>query len=137
MSTSHSPNVERAVAACRPTDVTPVSIAGDALDSLAPSYLRDLKAELADEGYQPATLAVSGCFAEDCSLATQEEADRLRRHVRAAAFLGASRLELAVDEVSDPEKVRPALSALEERARREGVRLALVGDADVSLRTTA
>ncbi|WP_129115850.1 hypothetical protein [Halegenticoccus tardaugens] len=136
MSTSHSPSVEQAVEACRPSDVTPVRIAGDALESLAPSHLRDLKAELAAERYQPATFAVAGCFSEDCSLATQAEVDRLRGHVRAAAFLGASRFELAVDEVEDAEKVRPALDALAERARREGVHLALVGDADLSIRTT-
>ncbi|SEO79258.1 hypothetical protein SAMN04487948_105169 [Halogranum amylolyticum] len=133
MSTTHSPKVERAVSACRPADVTSVRLDATALESTAPSYLRDLKAELADEGYQPATLAVTACFDEDCSLATQTEADHLREYVRAAAFLGASRLAVDVDTVAAPEKVRPALDALAERADREGVRLTLTDDADLSL----
>jgi hypothetical protein len=53
--------------------------------------------------------------------------------VHAAAFLGASRLAVSVDTVAAPEKVRPALAALAERADREGVRLTLTGDADLSL----
>jgi sugar phosphate isomerase/epimerase len=135
MSTTHSPKVERAVSTCRPADVTSVRLDAAALDSTAPSYLRDLKAELADEGYQPATLTVTACFDEDCSLATQTEVDRLREYVRAAAFLGASRFTVSVDTVVAPEKVQPALDALAERADREGVRLTLTGDADLSVRT--
>lgn len=133
MSTTHSPSVEQAVSACRPADVTPVELDATSLESTAPSYLRDLKGELADAGYQPATLAVTATFDEDCSLATQTEVDGLREYVRAAAFLGVSRLSVRVDAVTAPEKVEPALDALAERAIREGVRLTLDGDTDVSL----
>lgn len=129
MSTSRSTPVERAVAACRPANVTPVELNASTLESTAPEYLRDLKAELGEEGYQPAVLTVDACFADDCSLATQEEADRLRTYVRAASFLGAGRLAVAVDSVADAAKVRPALSSLAERAGREGVSLTVEGEA--------
>lgn len=133
MSTTHSPSVEQAVSACRPADVTPVRLDATSLESTAPSYLRDLKGELAEAGYQPATLSVSATFDEDCSLATQMEADGLREYVRAAAFLGVGRLAVRLDTVAASEKVEPALAALAERARREGVRLTLDGDTDISL----
>lgn len=126
MSTSPT-RVESAVASCRPSNVEPVELSASSLSTTAPEYLRELKAELAAEGYQPAELSVVACFAEDCSLATQEEADRLRDVVRAGAFLGVGVVRVAVEDVSDPEKVRPALSALEERARREGVTLSVQG----------
>ncbi|WP_224450053.1 hypothetical protein [Haloprofundus salilacus] len=129
MSTTRSRNVQQAVDGCRPADVTPVRLDATTLDSTAPSYLRDLKAKLGDEGYQPATLAVEARFDEDCSLATQQEVDRLRNHIRAAAFLGAGRLDVVVDEVCATEKVEPALAALRERADREGVTLTLSGSA--------
>lgn len=133
MSTTQSPNVDGAVSACRPADVTAVSLDATALDSTAPSYLRSLKAELANEGYQPAELTVTVGFDEDCSLATQSEAETLREYVRAASFLGAGRLAIHVDTVAAPEKVHPALAALSERADREGVRLTLTGVDDDSL----
>lgn len=123
MSTTHSGPVADTVAACRPADVTPVRIDVADLDSTAPEYLRDLKTELAEAGYQPAAVAADACFDEDCSLATQAEADRLREVVRTAAFLGAGTVTVTVESVADPEKVRPALDALSERARREGVTL--------------
>ncbi|WP_224336636.1 hypothetical protein [Haloprofundus halobius] len=132
MSTTRSQNVQRAVEGCRPANVTPVRLDAATLDSTAPSYLRDLKTKLGDEGYQPATLAVEAYFDEDCSLATQREVDRLRDHVRAASFLGAGRLDVAVDEVCATEKVEPALAALRERADREGVTLTLSGDATLA-----
>jgi sugar phosphate isomerase/epimerase len=122
-----STSVDQAVAACQPAAVEPVELSGAALETTAPEYLREVKRALAGEGYQPAELTVEGCFAEDCSLATQKEADRLRGYVRAASFLGASTISVTVDEVGDAEKVRPALSALEERARREGVTLTVEG----------
>lgn len=122
-----STSVDQAVAACRPAEIEPVELTADALETTAPDYLREVKHALAGEGYQPAELTVEGCFAEDCSLATQEEADRLRGYVRAASFLGAGNLTVTVDEVGDEEKVQPALSALEERARREGVTLTVEG----------
>lgn len=131
MSTTRSRGVERALAACRTADVEPVELDAESLESTAPEYLRDLKAELAAEGYQPATVAAAADFDEDCSLATQREADRLRDVVRAASFLGAGSVELSVETVCDDEKVAPALSALSERARREGVTLSVIG-ADVS-----
>ena len=106
---------------CRPADVDAVRIDADALDSTAPEYLRDLKRELAREDKSPASLRVDACFDEDCSLATQEEADRLRGYVRAASFLGASTITVSCDAVEDEEKVRPALEACAERARREGI----------------
>ncbi|QCJ48073.1 MULTISPECIES: hypothetical protein [Haloprofundus] len=132
MSTTHSHDVRQALDGCRPADVTPVRLDATVLDSTAPSYLRDLKAELGEEGYQPATLVVEARFDEDCSLATQREADRLRDHVRAAAFLGAGRLDVVVDEVAATEKVEPALAALRERAEQEGVTLTLSGDATLA-----
>jgi len=122
-----STSVDQAVAACRPAEVEPVELSAEALETTAPDYLREVKHALAGEGYQPAELTVDGCFAEDCSLATQEEANRLRGFVRAASFLGAGSLTVTVDEVGDEEKVQPALSALEERARREGVTLTVEG----------
>jgi len=122
-----STSVEHAVAACRPTEIEPVELSAESLESTAPEYLRELKRELSAEGRQPAELTVEGCFEEDCSLATQAEADRLREFVRAASFLGAGTLTVVVDEVSDAEKVRPALSALKERAHREGVTLTVEG----------
>ncbi|WP_049893449.1 apurinic/apyrimidinic endonuclease family protein [Halogranum rubrum] len=133
MSTTHSPNVQQAVSTCRPADVTSVELDAAALESTASSYLREVKAELADEGYQAATLAVTARFDENCSLATQAEVDSLREYVEAAAFLGASRLTVTVDTVAAPEKVRPALAALAERADREGVQLTLAGDAELTL----
>ncbi|WP_280536471.1 hypothetical protein [Halopenitus sp. POP-27] len=132
MSTTESTNVDGPISGCRPADIDPVVVDGADLESTAPEYLRDLKAELSRRGYQPAALAVTACFAEDCSLATQEEADRLRGFVRAAAFLGAGRIEIAVDDVAEPAKVDPALSALSERAAREGVTLRITGDAEIA-----
>ena len=120
-------SVESAVAACRPSSVEPVEIAASSLPTTAPEYLRELKAELAAEGYQLAELTASADFSEDCSIATQQEADRLRDVVRAGAFLGAGAVHVDVEAVSDPEKVRPALEALAERARREGVTLSVDG----------
>lgn len=122
-----STSVEQAVAACKPATVEPVELSGDALETTAPAYLRELKRALASEGYQPAELTVASCFREDCSLATQKEADRLRGYVRAASFLGAGTITISITEVGNAAKVRPALSALEERARREGVTLTVEG----------
>lgn len=126
MSTSFTP-VESAVASCRSANVEPVELTASSLSTTAPEYLRELKAELAAEGYQPAELSVTSSFSTDCSLATQEEADRLRDIVRAGAFLGVGTVTVTVEDVRNPEKVRPALSALEERARRDGVTLSLKG----------
>lgn len=126
MSTSPT-SVESALADCRPSNVEPVELTASSLSTTAPEYLRELKAELAAEGYQPAALRVTADFAEDCSLATQREADRLRDLVRAGSFLGVGVVRVEVDAVGDAGKVRPALSALEERARREGVTLSVEG----------
>jgi hypothetical protein len=123
MSTTQSADVSATVSSYRPENITPVRIDAADLDSTAPEYLRDLKAELAEAGYQPAVVGVDARFEEDCSLATQSEADRLREFVRTAAFLGAGRLAVTVEAVADREKVDPALDALAERARRDGVTL--------------
>jgi len=131
MSTTPTSDVDCAIDGCQQAEVTSVRLTADALDSTAPEYLRDLKRELAEEGYQPAELSVDGCFDADCSLATQEEVDRIRGYVRAASFLGAARLTISVDEVASEQKVRPALEACAERARREGVTVEL--DAPIAL----
>lgn len=122
MSTS-PPAPDGVIERCRAEDATPVCIDADDLESTAPEYLRDLKYELSEDDYVVARLDVEACFDEDCSIETNREVERLREYVRAAAFLGASKLTVDVDEVSNPEKVDPALSACEERARREGVSL--------------
>jgi sugar phosphate isomerase/epimerase len=121
MSATPTPNVERTIERCRPEDVTAVQIEAATLESTAPEYLRDLKRELASEGYAPSTVVVRARFDEPCSLETQREADRIRTHVRAASFLGASSVTVTCDDVADPEKARPALSACAERAHREGL----------------
>ncbi|SEQ25104.1 hypothetical protein [Natrinema salaciae] len=111
----------RAIDRCQPADATPVSLEAAALESTAPTYLRDLKSELTTEGLVPAELTVEACFDEDCSLATQEEIDRIRGYVRAGSFLGVGAVTVTVAAVTDPEKVRPALAACAERADREGL----------------
>ena len=119
----HELTIER----CRPVETTPVSLDASTLDSVARSYLRELKTELAENGYTPAHLDVEACFDENCSLATQDEVDRVREYVAAAAFLGADSVTVRVDEIADEAKVRPALSACVERARRDGVALDVDG----------
>ena len=131
MSTTSPPNVDRTIERCRPEDVTPVRLEADTLESTAPEYLRDLKRELNRNDLFPAGLTVSACFAEDCSLSTQQEVDRLRGYVRAGAFLGVGSVTVRCDEVADPEKVRPALAACAERAEREGLSFEL--DAPITL----
>jgi sugar phosphate isomerase/epimerase len=133
MSTTR-PSESDAAVGCRRAQVTPVEIDAESLDSTAEEYLRTLKANLAADGYQPATVAASATFDENCSLATQREADRLRSVVRAAAFLGAGRVVVDVEADCTEEKLAPALRALEERAEREGVRLTVEGDADIPTR---
>ena len=123
MSTTQSGGIEATLQGCRPAEIEPIVIDADDLESTAPEHLRDLKAELASRGYQPATLSVGARFDADDTLETQREADRIRELVRAAAFLGAGRIEVSLDEIADPSVTEPALSALAERARREGVEL--------------
>lgn len=112
-------------------DVTPVRLSAASLESTAPEYLLECKRDLADAGLAPATLEVTACFDDDCSLATQEEVERLRQHVRAASFLGAGRLAVRVEEVADERTVTPALEACAERAEREGVRLEVEGSVSI------
>jgi len=112
---------------CRPTDSTPVTVDADTIADASREDLRSLADDLADEGYVPAEVAVDAAFEEDCSLATQREADRLRELVENAAFLGANRLTVEVREAAAPEKVRPALSAVAERARRDGLAVEVDG----------
>jgi hypothetical protein len=109
------------------TDVTPVAVSASNLDSTAPAYLRDLKSDLAADGCHPTVLTVETRLDEDCPLATQTVVEALREYVRAAAFLGAARLELTVDAVADEDAVETALRALAERARREGVHFSASG----------
>jgi hypothetical protein len=115
--TSRSSSIE----GCRPTDSTPVAVDAETITDASRDDLRALAEDLASEGYVPAEVTADACFDEDCSLATQREADRLRDVVSAAAFLGANRLTVDVEEAASPEKVRPALSAVAERARRDGL----------------
>ena len=124
MSASPSPELESTID-CRPAEATPVTLEAASLESTAPEYLRDLKRDLTDEGLVPARLVVDACFDEDCSLATQDEIDRVRGYVRAGSFLGVGTVSIRVDDVADPEKVRPALAACAERADREGLAVEL------------
>lgn len=118
---------ESAVTSCRPADAEPVTLPATALESTAPEYLRDLKYELGTAGKVPAELTLSVAFDDDCSFATQRVAETVREYVRAASFLGAARLTVTVDSVADESKAEPALAAARERARREGVTLAVEG----------
>ncbi|EMA30906.1 hypothetical protein [Halobiforma nitratireducens] len=127
MSTTSSPDRPSPIDCCSQTDVTPVTIDAADLESTAPEYLRDLKRDLAEANLAPTGLTVRACFDEDCSLATQEEVDRIRGYVRAGAFLGVASVTVSVSDVEDPEKVRPALEACAERADREGIVLDLEG----------
>mgnify|MGYP005848688653 CR=1 FL=1 len=129
MSTTRSDGIEATLQGCRRAEIEPIVIDAADLDSTAPDHLRDLKAEFSTRGYQPATLSVAARFDDDDTLAAQREADRLRDLVRAAAFLGASRIEVRLDAVADPSVAEPALKALAERARREGVELVRSGGA--------
>jgi sugar phosphate isomerase/epimerase len=127
MSTTHPPEVEPAVETAvdesATADVTPLRLDAATFASTAPEYLRDLKAGLAAEGYQPASLTVEARFDDDCPVATQTVADRVRDYVRAAAFLGAGQVVVTVTttDAADEEAARTALRAVAERARREGV----------------
>jgi sugar phosphate isomerase/epimerase len=126
MSATRSPNVRTAIERCRVEDATPVSLDADALPT-AREELRDLKRELDADDLVAARVVVDACFGEDCSFATQDEADRVREYVRVAAFLGASTVTVEFDSVADESKVRPALAAVAERASREGVTLDVAG----------
>lgn len=112
-------------------DLTPVALPAASVDSTAPEHLRELKRDLAAAGQVPAVVTATCCFDSDCSLATEAKADRLREYVRAAAMLGASRLEVTVEDVADRAATETALAACAERARREGVRLAVDGPVDL------
>lgn len=127
MSASQPP-IER----CRETDLESVALPVDVLETTTPDYLRELRESLSRRGQIVAELTVEAEFDEACSFATQAEAERLRDHVRAAAFLGATKLTVDVETVADEGKVRPALEACAERARREGVRLAVDGPIAIS-----
>ncbi|WP_115865262.1 hypothetical protein [Halorussus litoreus] len=127
MSVTRSADVRTAIEGCRVEDATPVSLDADSIPSTAPEGLRELQRELDADDLVPARVVVDACFGEDCSFATQAEADRVREHVRAASFLGASTVTVEFDGVADEAKVRPALAAVAERARREGVNLDVAG----------
>lgn len=118
---------QHAIETCRPEDATPVTLDAAAIESTGREQLRELKAELGANGYVPARVTVDACFDADCSFETQSEADRIREYVRAAAFLGAGTVTVSFDAVAADGKVRSALAACAERARREGVALELDG----------
>jgi len=105
MSTTSSP--ESAIDRCQPADATPVALEATALESTAPEYLRELKRELTADGLVPAELTVAAYFDEDCSLATQEEVDRIRGYVRAGSFLGVGTVTVTVDDVANPRRSDP------------------------------
>jgi len=115
------------VEGCRPTEQTPVAVDAATVADASRDDLRTLADDLASEGFVPAEVTADARFEEDCSLATQREADRLRDLVDAAAFLGANAVSVSVEAVESPEKARPALSAVAERARRDGVALDVQG----------
>lgn len=123
---------EPALDGCRPVDATPVTIDAEALGEPTPAALRSFKATLREDGYVPATLTATIRFDADCSLRTQEAVDDVRSLVDTAAFLGANTLTLTVEAVADASKVRPALNACAERARREGVELEVTGPVSLS-----
>lgn len=125
---STTANAGRAIAGCRPTAGTPVSIAADSIESTSEGYLQQLKTELDAEGYVPSEVVVQADFGTDCSITTQSEADRVRDVLHAADFIGAGTVRLEIDDVADAGKVRPAISALRERAQREGLTLAVDSD---------
>jgi sugar phosphate isomerase/epimerase len=131
MSTTIRADLDSPIDRCRPADVTPVTLDAASLETTAPEYLRELKRELTGEGLFPAELTVEACFDEDCSLATQDEVDRIREYVRTGAFLGVGSVTVSADDVASAEKVRPALAACAERAEREGIELEL--DAPITL----
>ncbi|QDX41222.1 hypothetical protein [Salarchaeum sp. JOR-1] len=132
MSTTQSADVRDTIASCRPTNATPVTIDAKSLDSLSTAHLRDVKDGLRAEDYTADVLELSACFDEDCSFATQDEIDRVRDHIDAAAYLGADTLTVSFDGVAETSKVEPALAASAERARREGVTLELDGPLSLS-----
>lgn len=116
-----------AVASCRPADVEPATLPAAALESTAPASLHDLRQALDERGRTVAEVTLSVTFEESSALAAQATADRVREYVRAASRLGAGRLTVTVESCADPATARPALAAVEERARREGVTLAVDG----------
>jgi hypothetical protein len=121
--TSRSNDIE----GCHPTNQTPVAVDATTIAEASREEIRTLANDLSEEGYVPAAVAATAEFAEDCSLATQREANRLRDLVSAASFLGANRLTVDVEQVESPEKARPALSAVAERANREGLAFEVEG----------
>ncbi|WP_254862623.1 hypothetical protein [Halovivax gelatinilyticus] len=127
MSTTASTDLSSAIDGCRPEDVTPINLAAESLESTAPSYLLDLKRELADEGLVPARLTIESTFDDECPLRVQETADRVRGYVRAASFLGAGTVTVECKAVADEQLVRPALAACAERAQREGLQFDVHG----------
>lgn len=131
MSTTSTADHDPAIDGCRPADVTPVTLEAAALDSTTTTYLRKFKQRLIEQGLSPAQLSIEACFDEQCSLATQEEIDRIRSYVHAGAFLGVGTVSVVVDEVADVKTVGPALSATAERAERNGVTLDIEGEAAI------
>ena len=132
MSATPAPDVTKTIDRCQPEDLTPIRIDARTLETTAPEYLRDLKHGLTTEGFVPAGLSVEACFEEDCSLAIQDELERVRSHIRVAAFLGVGTMTVSLDDVADPDAVGSGLEACAERAAREGVTLRVDGPVTVS-----
>lgn len=124
---SRTADAEAAIAGCRPSDGTPVAIDASALESTADAYLKSLKRAFDAEDYVPDTLVVEAEFDAGSSLTTQAEADRIRKYLSVADYLGAGTVRLDVGTVADPRTVRPAIAALSERAEREGLALVVDG----------
>lgn len=122
-------DTSRVIASCRPATGTPVTLHADAIESTAVDSLQSLKDALDDAGYVPSELVITADFGADCSLTTQAEADRIREYLHAAGFLGAGAVRLDIESVADEAKVRPAVTALRERAARDGLTLRVTGDA--------
>jgi len=129
MSTTQSDGIKAALRGCRPAEIEPIVVDAADLESTAP----ETTSETSKPSSPPAATSPQPSLSRPGStaatrFATQREADRLRELVRAASFLGAGRIEVRLDEVPDRNAAEPALSALAERARREGVELVRVDD---------
>jgi len=103
MSTTSSP--ESAIDRCQPADATPVALEATALESTAPKT--SSAQARTDRGWAGSRrVDRRGVFRRDCSLATQEEVDRIRGYVR-GSFLGVGTVTVTVDDVANPRRSDP------------------------------
>ncbi|MFB6185868.1 MAG: hypothetical protein ABEI86_03250, partial [Halobacteriaceae archaeon] len=103
-------------------------IDGSSLPSTAKSDLESVKADLEEQNYVPVSLECEVSFSEDCSLKTQETADRIRDFIQAGKYLGVNRVTVSITHIENTDKVKPALQACKERAQREGISLHIQHD---------